>query len=127
MIVPRNVWRFEVLMYLSLIIDALSTAFRDDAFSGIADESLPAAKLTTAALIVFFAWLVWLAAHGQKNWARLVLLAALVLSTMSLVAAWSETGLDLDLGGAADILSTALTALGLYFSFTGDAKGWFRS
>ncbi len=124
MIVPGNVWRFEVLMYLSLIIDALSTAFRDDAFSGIADESLPAAKLTTAAMIAFFAWLVWLAARQQKNWARLVLLAALVLSTISLVTALSD--MDLDLGGAADMLSTALTVLGLYFSFTGDAKGWFR-
>ncbi|MFT6672999.1 MAG: hypothetical protein ACJAVZ_004493, partial [Afipia broomeae] len=25
-----------------------------------------------------------------------------------------------------DIVSTALTALGLSFSFTGDAKDWFR-
>jgi hypothetical protein len=23
------------------------------------------------------------------------------------------------------VISTALTAIGLYFSFTGDAKGWF--
>jgi hypothetical protein len=25
-----------------------------------------------------------------------------------------------------DVISTALTALGLFFSFTGDAQNWFR-
>jgi len=33
------------------------------------------------------------------------------------------TGLELDSG--IEVISCALTAMGLYFSFTGDAVGWF--
>jgi hypothetical protein len=34
-------------------------------------------------------------------------------------------GLSLD--SIVEIVSCALTAAGLYFSYTGDAKGWFNS
>jgi hypothetical protein len=36
----------------------------------------------------------------------------------------SESGLQLD--SAIETVSCALTAAGLYFSFTGDAQGWFN-
>jgi hypothetical protein len=37
----------------------------------------------------------------------------------------SDNGLQLD--SAIEVVSCALTAAGLYFSFTGDAKGWFNA
>jgi hypothetical protein len=46
-----------------------------------------------------------------------------VLSVVSLVHVVGDDGLQLD--SAIEIVSCALTAAGLYFSFTGDAKGWF--
>ena len=47
-----------------------------------------------------------------------------MLSVYSLVQVIGDIGLQLD--SAIEIVSCALTAAGLYFSFTGDAKGWFN-
>ena len=44
---------------------------------------------------------------------------------ISLVQVIGESGVQLDSG--IEIVSCALTAAGLYFSFTGDAKGWFNA
>ena len=44
---------------------------------------------------------------------------------VSLVQVIGETGLEFESG--IEIVSCALTAAGLYFSFTGDAKGWFNA
>ncbi|WP_436441450.1 hypothetical protein, partial [Enterococcus faecium] len=67
---------------------------------------------------------VWLTARRRKRWARTILVVALMLSVASIVTTMGETGLQF--GTFVDIVSTALTALGLSFSFTGDAKDWFR-
>lgn len=121
---PKNIIYFEVLLYLSLALDALSMPFRDDSFENLPDMSAPVAKLITAALILLFVYLVWLAAHRRKNWARMILLASLVMSLLSTLAAIGQTGLQIDT--LIDAVSALLTAFGLYLSFTGDAVGWFR-
>jgi hypothetical protein len=54
-----------------------------------------------------------------------VLAAALVLSLISLVQVIGDNGVELD--SAIEVVSCALTAAGLYFSFTGDAVGWFNA
>ena len=81
------------------------------------------ATVMAACLIVLLVYFVWLAAQRRKNWPRWALVASLVLSVVSLVHAVGDDGLQLD--SAIEIVSCALTAAGLYFSFTGDAKGWF--
>jgi uncharacterized BrkB/YihY/UPF0761 family membrane protein len=126
MTVPKNVLWFEVLLYLSLTLDALSVAFQDRTPSGDMTESMiTIATVTAAFLILLLVYFVWLAAQRRKNWPRWVLAAVLVLSVISLVQVIGENGLDLD--SAIEIVSCALTAAGLYFSFTGDAQGWFNA
>ena len=71
-------------------------------------------------MILMLVYFVWLAAQRRKNWPRWVLVAALVLSVISLVQSIGDSGMQLD--SAIEIVSCALTAAGLYFSFTGDAK-----
>ena len=44
---------------------------------------------------------------------------------ITLVQAISASGVQLD--SAIEVVSCALTATGLYFSFTGDAVGWFNA
>ncbi len=122
---PKNIFYFEVLLYLSLALDALSMPFRDDSFDNLPDMSASAAKLFTAVLILVFVYLVWLAAHRRKNWARMILAASLALSIFSIVATVNESGLQIET--LIDIVSAALTAAGLYLSFTGDAVGWFET
>ncbi|HWL18708.1 MAG TPA: hypothetical protein VNS33_03490, partial [Bradyrhizobium sp.] len=65
-----------------------------------------------------------LAARQRKNWPRWVLSVALVLSVISLFGVIGDNGVELDSG--IEIVSCVLTAAGLYFSYTGDAQGWFN-
>ena len=126
MILPKNVLRFEVLLYLSLTLDALSVAFQDRTPSVEMTESMIAtATVMAAGLILLLVYFVWLAAQRRKNWPRWALGAALVLSIISLVQIIGDSGLQLDSG--IEIISCILTAAGLYFSFTGDAQGWFNA
>jgi hypothetical protein len=124
--VPKNVLWFEVLLYLSLTLDALSVAFQDRTPSGEMTESMiMVATVMAGGMILLLVFLVWLAAQQRKNWPRWVLAAALVLSVISLVQVIGDSGVQLD--SAIEVVSCALTATGLYFSFTGDAVGWFNA
>ena len=126
MILPKNVLRFEVLLYLSLTLDALSVAFQDRTPSAEMTESMiTTATVMAAGLILLLVYFVWLAAQRRKNWPRWVLASALVLSIISLVQIIGDSGLQFDSG--IEVVSCMLTAAGLYFSFTGDAQGWFNA
>jgi len=81
--------------------------------------------MVAGAMILLLVYFVWLAARQRKNWPRWVLAAALLLSVISLFQVIGENGLELDSG--IEIVSCVLTAAGLYFSFTGDARGWFNA
>ncbi|HEY4986187.1 MAG TPA: hypothetical protein VII39_06165 [Bradyrhizobium sp.] len=123
--IPRNVLWFEVLLYLSLTLDALSVAFQDRTPSAdMTEEMIMVATVTAGCLILLLVFLVWLAAQRRKNWPRWVLAGALLMSIISLAQVIGDNGLELDSG--IEIISCVLTAAGLYFSFTGDAKGWFN-
>jgi cytochrome c oxidase subunit IV len=119
--VPRNVLWFEVLLYLSLTLDALSVAFQDRTI----DVDLLGPMILNAGLILLLVYFVHLAAERRRNWPRWVLSALLVLSVLSLLPELADHGLQIDSG--IEIVSCILTAAGLYFSYTGDAQGWFNA
>ncbi|MCK1542962.1 hypothetical protein IVA87_32910 [Bradyrhizobium sp. 147] len=126
MSVPSNVRRFEALLYASLMLDALSVAVQDRTPNAeMAEQMIMTATLLAGGMILLLVYFVWLAAHGRKNWPRWVLAAALVLSVISLGQIIGEKGMELD--SAIEIVSCVLTTMGLYFSFTGDAQGWFNA
>jgi branched-subunit amino acid permease len=123
---PKNVLRFEVLLYLSLMLDALSDAFRDRTPNAdMTEQAIMAVTIITGCMILLLLYFVWLAARQRKNWPRWVLAAALVLSIISLIEVIGESGVQLY--SAIEIVSCVLTAAGLYFSYTGDARGWFNA
>ena len=123
---PKNVLWFEVLLYLSLVLDALSVAFQDRTPSAeLTESTIMIATVMAACLILLMVYFVWLAAQRRKNWPRWVLVASLGLSVISLLQITGESGVQVD--SAIEIVSCILTAAGLYFSFTGDAKGWFNA
>jgi hypothetical protein len=126
MSVPRNVLRFEVLLYASLMLDALSVAFQDRTPNAdMTDQMIMTATVIAGGMILLLVYFVWLAAQKRKNWPRWVLAAALVLSAVSLAQIIGERGVELD--SSIEIISCVLTTIGLYFSFTGDAQGWFNA
>jgi hypothetical protein len=124
--VPNNVLRFQVLLYMSLMLDAVSVAFHDRTPTDEMSESMITASMFLAfGEILLLFYFVYLAARHRKNWPRWVLAAGLVLSVISLIDGIWTNGLELD--SAIEIVSCALTGLGLYCSVTGDAKGWFNA
>jgi len=126
MTVPKNVLWFQALLYASLMLDALSVAFQDRTPNAdMTDGMIMIATVLAAGMILLLFFFVWLAAQKRKNWPRWVLAAALVLSMVSLVQVIGDNGVELDSG--IEIVSCVLTAAGLYFSFTGDAQGWFNA
>ena len=126
MALPRNVLWFEVLLYLALMLDALSVAFEDRIPKAeVTDQMIAVGAVMVASMILLFVYFVHLAARRRKNWPRWVLVATLVLSTMSMMQQIAANGVQP--GSIVDIASTALAAAGLYLSFTGDAVGWFNA
>jgi hypothetical protein len=123
---PRNVFRFEVLLYASLMLDALSVAVQDRTPTAeVTERMVMTSTLLGGGMILLLLYFVRLAARQRKNWPRWVLVAALALSIVSLFLTIGERGLELD--SFIEIVSCALTAAGLYYSFTGDAQGWFNA
>ncbi len=124
--VPKNVVWFEVLLYLSLTLDALSVAFDDRTpTADMTEQMITVVTVIYAFLILLLVYFVWLAAQRRKNWPRWALATALVLSVISLLQMIADKGVELNSG--IEVVSCALTAAGLYFSFTGDAQGWFNA
>ena len=123
---PRNVLRFEALLYASLMLDALSVAVQDRTPTlAMSEQTIMANTVLAGGMILLMFYFVRLAARERKNWPRWVLVAALVLSVLSLFPVISDRGFELD--SIIEIVSCALTAGGLYYSFTGDAQGWFNA
>jgi peptidoglycan/LPS O-acetylase OafA/YrhL len=123
---PKNVFRFEVLLYASLMLDALSVAVQDRTPTAeVTERMIMTSTLLGGGMILLLLYFVRLAARQRKNWPRWVLVAALVLSIASLFLTIGERGLELD--SFIEIVSCALTTAGLYYSFTGDAQGWFNA
>jgi drug/metabolite transporter (DMT)-like permease len=122
--IPKNVWWFEVLLYASLVLDALSVAFQDRTPTPrMTEQMINVSTWLALGLLLLLFYFVWLAARRKKSWPRWALVAALALSLISLAQVIGERGIQLDV--LVDTVSCALTALGLYLSFTGDAKDWF--
>jgi hypothetical protein len=124
MTIPRNVLRFEILLYLSLLIDTLSAAFIERTPPDIGEAGAMSIEMFAIILLTFFLLMVWLAARQRKSWARWILVAALGLSVLSLFDSLRD---GLTLASALDAFSTGLAAAGIYFSFTDDTKDWFNS
>jgi protein-S-isoprenylcysteine O-methyltransferase Ste14 len=122
--VPRNVLWFEVRLYMSLTLDSVSAAFRDRTpKAGTTAQVIDMDTVIAAGLILLLVYFVRLAAQRRKNWPRWVLTGALVLSVISLTLVIGQNGLQFESG--IEVVSCTLAAIGLYFSFTGDAVGWF--
>jgi protein-S-isoprenylcysteine O-methyltransferase Ste14 len=124
MTVPKNVLWFEVLLYLSLMLDSVSVAFQDRTPNpNMTEQMINIGTVMAGGMILLLLYFVSLAARHRMGWPRWVLAAALLLSVISLVQVIGQKGIEFDSG--IELISCALTAMGLYYSFTGDAVGWF--
>jgi hypothetical protein len=114
--VPRNVFWFEILLYSALALDALSLMF--------ANDLVITTTIMAAAMILLQFYFVWIATQRRAGWPRWALAAVLALSVLSLVQVIGRGDIRAD--NMIEIVSCALTAAGLFFSFTGGAQSWFE-
>ena len=122
--IPKNVWWFEVLLYASLVLDALSLAFADRTpTADMTEQRIAVSTLFSLLLLPLFFYLIWVAARRRKSWPRWLLSAALFYSLIVLAEVIAERGMQFDV--FVDSVSWVLGATGIYLSFTGDAKDWF--
>jgi hypothetical protein len=119
---PRNVRRFELLMYAGILIDAASLPF--PALSGFPSLTLSIVAFG-AGWWGFVVWLVWQTARRAKNWSRWLLFALFLLQTAQLVYLAAMLRL-LPPALALMIGVSAIEAAAYYFIFTGDSRQWFR-
>jgi cell division protein FtsW (lipid II flippase) len=83
--IPKNVWWFEVLLYASLVLDALSVAFQDRTPTPrMTEQMINVSTWLALGLLLLLFYFVWLAARRKKSWPRWALAAALALSLISL-------------------------------------------
>ena len=127
---PRNIRRFEWLMYSAIAVEILTALLRLDSFPGIVDLTNMAAINHVRVYLeieAIFAFLTWLTARRRKNWARWVLTV--------LLGVWISGTVHNEppyygLHPIATIVifaSLFMAALAIYFTFTGDAPAWFDS
>ena len=102
--VPNNVVWFELLLYLSLTLDALSVAFQD---RSTLEGDLLAPMILEAGLILLLVYFVHLAAQKRKNWPRWVLTALLVLSVFSLLPAFADDDFNMNRLGRTIVYRTS--------------------
>ena len=125
MTIPRDVLLFEILLYVSLLLDALVAAVFG-VTSEVTTEAVYASLSLQAAVVIAGATLlVWLAARRRMGWARWVVFAFFALTLLSYAAAFG--GMTFGPRMVIDLVSTALTIVGFYFSFTAEARQWFKS
>jgi hypothetical protein len=125
MTVPNNVLRFEALLYLSLLLDALTAALFGIAPDNPTASASPALNLFTALFIGALVFLVWLAARRRKNWACWTVFGFFALSVLLYMASFGE--MTFGVKTVFEILSIVFSAAGFYFAFTPEARRWFRS
>jgi hypothetical protein len=70
MTIPRNVWRFEILMYLSLLLIVVAGILFDR--GEFADTAAGAVWFAGTVLLMIVTWrfIIRLAARKRMNWAR---------------------------------------------------------
>jgi catechol 2,3-dioxygenase-like lactoylglutathione lyase family enzyme len=127
MTIPSNVRRFEKLMYLSIALSLLTDFASSEAWDHAQAEGI-VGFLVIFLFIYYLAYvlLTRTAVYKRRNWARITLIGLLALQIV-----WTLVGdpPPYDSNNFANGLSYlfVISELAAYFfSFTGDAVGWFR-
>ena len=120
---PSSVSRFELLMYISLVIGAVNSAIQYKALTAIAS---PAFILGIQAFVfAIFILLIWLTARRRQNWARWTFLALFVIGLPFSVPQMYATLQANPIAGVLGIVQIVLQAYALFLVFTSDAGAWF--
>src|SRR3984893_2313041 len=114
--VPKNVVWFEVFLYMSLTLDALSVAFQDRTPSAeMTEQMITVATVMAAFLILLLVYFVWLAAQRRKNWPRFALAGLLPVFVISVLEVIGNNGVAPDRGSVLVCLGHCRCPCALFF------------
>lgn len=120
---PQNVARFEILMYLSIVMTALIGLLDFSRFAPIVGARFIVGMVGFT--IAATALLVWLIARRRQNWARWLLLVLFLVGIPGYAMAFAELAQDATVTTTMSIMRVILQAAALYYIFTGAARDWF--
>jgi hypothetical protein len=125
--IPKNVLRFERLMYLALIIGIVFAFVHPGAtYRDKFDKLGSFAVIPVAVLSGFYVIVVWLIARRRNNIFRwLLLIVFAVVFPLGIVGIVFGNELDTTTS-MRSVAQNLLQVLTLYFVFTGDARDWYR-
>jgi hypothetical protein len=120
---PKNIARFEELMYASLVLAWLVTLLGLDRLHTLLGVGWVLGA--TAVELLTYVWLTWLVARRRRSWPRWYLLVSFVLHIpllfMEIGKLWDESVLS----GILVLVRYLLHGLALFLLFSGDTDGWF--
>jgi|SRR5215813_2504007 len=122
---PRSIVWFEWLMYLSVISGTAFGAVHD---SGpyLVKHSVASYAIILVILVGLYALAIWSIARRRKGWVRWLLVALFVFGLPKSVQHYTlvyRTDLAASIAYAINYL---MMGLALYFTFTAEARDWFR-
>lgn len=121
---PSNVARFELLMYVSLVIGAVNSALQ---FQALTAQASPAFILGIQGFVfALFILLIWLIARKRQNWARWTFLVLFVIGLPFSVPQLLATLQTSPVSAGLSVVQIVMQAYALFLIFTGNAKDWFR-
>ncbi len=110
-------------MYFSLGLGLIDVPLEWNRFVADSQGSASAAAFGISLSYAIVVLLIWQAARKRRNWARWALLTIGVLGIVPELQHFSGG----PLAGFCSLASFLTAAVGLYFVFTGNARGWFES
>ena len=127
---PRNIVRFELLVYASLAMGLIIAPLQSSIDPTIAGIGIVTALCVLVAILAFFCWLVWLIARRGRTWAVWVFAVMLVGGTPFSVSeiihfykAFSPITFAL---ATLKLTQAAMQVLSIFLLFTGSVRPWFN-
>jgi Na+/proline symporter len=123
---PKNIVRFERLMYLTLGMGVIIAALQDSDVTDIVGMGMGFALSIQVLVFAFLALLIWLTARRQQNWARWILAVSFFLGLPFDMIALPDTFRSDSLAAALSVCQAVIQAIALYLAFSGRSRDWFR-
>lgn len=122
---PKNVQRFEWLMYLGLAIGVVAAPFNERVHEAFAKFG-PAVFFGVAVFPAIVVLIIWAIARQHQNWLRWTMLILFLIGLWWTIPEALGEFPRYMVDGLARVIVLVLHAMAYYFIFTGDAVPWFK-
>jgi hypothetical protein len=123
--IPKNVRRFEWLMYGALILGLIYAPFSDRVRFARDHYGATAGAYAFAVLLLLYVGIIWAIVHRRQNWLRYAVLIFFLLGLFSLIDVFQQFSYK-PVSSLISFVQLSMHGVACYFVFTGDAIPWFK-